>query len=74
METVLTFIGAKLFLLLVLAALSIPVTMAVRRYMRPSRLKDALLDRTLVERKPGYAWLAIGLCVLIIVGGTVYYR
>lgn len=65
---------AKFALLLILGLFAIPITFAVRRWMRAGKVKDALLDRGFVERNPGYAMLAIFLCYAIIVGGTVYYR
>lgn len=51
-------LAAPFLVLVILTLFGIPITLAIRRWMKPGRLKSTLLDRTLVERKPWLGWLA----------------
>jgi hypothetical protein len=63
----------KPFALLVMLIPSIPITLAVRRWMKAGRLKTLLLDRTLTERHPWVAVLAIVLCYVLLFGSCAYH-
>lgn len=46
----------KPFMLFVLMLPAIPVTVAVKRWMKDGKLKRVLLDRTLIDRRPWIGW------------------
>lgn len=68
------FLAAMLkpFALMLMLLPSIPVTLAVRRWMKDGKLKRLLLDRDLVNRQPGVGWAAFFLCYAVM-GGIGWY-
>lgn len=66
-ETIFWSVFLKPFLLVaVLAVFGIPITMAAKRWMKDGPIKRALLDRTLMTRKPWVAWLGVFLGYVLI--------
>ena len=62
----------KPFMLFIVLLPAIPITMAVKRWMRDGKLKRTLLDRTLVDRRPWIGWaFAIGGILLMIGMGAL---
>lgn len=70
METAFWANALKPFALLVMMLPAIPVTLAIRRWMKDGKFKAALLDRTLPHRRPWILWLAFFACYASVLLGA----